>query len=227
MYEVNGFTFESKELAEKAQREANGVKYIRSQTKMDDPEVVFKLYNKLLNKNYFETPVGLAFLEELYEYLKSIPFFREEDIRPVPKDHSKEDLLQSLKQDVRQKAVEQRRTEQKAESIAVSKAEREKAQRVVIEKKRQQRQREKEIELEKAKFERRYKLPFMVSTFFAVVFGLGIIGMFVIMKISGNSTTILNYENEIINKYEGWENKLNEREAAILEREAELGIVSQ
>ena len=45
MYVVNGYTFETQEMAEKAKREANGIKYIRSQTKMDDPEVVFKLYH--------------------------------------------------------------------------------------------------------------------------------------------------------------------------------------
>ena len=44
------------------------------------------------------------------------------------------------------------------------------------------------------------------------------------MGISGNSVTIVNYENEIINKYEDWEKDLKEREAVIMQREAELGI---
>ena len=105
MYVVNGYTFETEEMAEKAKREANGIKYIKSQTKMDDPEVVFKLYHKLIDRNYFQTPVGMAFMEELQEYLHSIPFFREEDIRPLPRQATKEELLQSLKQDVRQKNV--------------------------------------------------------------------------------------------------------------------------
>ena len=47
MYEVNGFKFESQEMAENAKREAKGIEYIKSKTRMDDPEVVFKLYNKL------------------------------------------------------------------------------------------------------------------------------------------------------------------------------------
>ena len=50
MYVVNGYTFETQEMAEKAKREANGIKYIRSQTKMADPEVVFKLYHKQIKK---------------------------------------------------------------------------------------------------------------------------------------------------------------------------------
>lgn len=224
MYVVNGYTFETQEMAEKAKREANGIKYIRSQTKMDDPEVVFKLYHKLIDRNYFQTPVGMAFMEELQEYLHSIPFFREEDIRPLPRQATKEELLQSLKQDVRQKNVASRRTEQKAQSIAVPKKEREKAQKVVAQNKKMQKARERAIDSEIAKNERKYKRPFMISSFLAIVFGLVIIGMFIIMDISGNSVTIVNYENEIINKYEDWEKDLKEREAVIMQREAELGI---
>lgn len=224
MYVVNGFTFESQELAEKAKREANGVKYIRSQTKMDDPEVVFKLYNKLLDKKYFETPVGIAFMEELNEYLHSIPFFRDEDIRPMPQTATREELLQSLKQDVRKRAVAERRTEQIAQSIAVPQKERERAQKVVAENRIKREARKKAIDAEKARQERMYKTPFQIALFFAVVFGLGIIGMFVIMHFSGNSVTIMNYENEIINKYEDWEKELELREAEIMKREVELGI---
>ena len=224
MYVVNGYTFETQEMAEKAKREANGIKYIRSQTKMDDPEVVFKLYHKLIDRKYFETPVGLAFMEELHDYLQSIPFFRAEDIRPLPQIQTKEELLESLKQDVRQKHVESRRTEQKAQSIAVPKKEREKAQKVVAQNKKMQKARERAIDSEIAKNERKYKRPFMISSFLAIVFGLVIIGMFIIMNISGNSVTIVNYENEIINKYEDWEKDLKEREAVIMQREAELGI---
>lgn len=224
MYVVNGFTFESQEMAEKAKREANGVKYIRSQTKMDDPEVVFKLYNKLLDKDYFETPVGIAFMEELNEYLHSIPFFRDEDIRPVPQSATREELLQSLKQDVRKRAVEDRRIEQTAQSIAAPQIEREKAKKVVAENRVKQEARKKAIEIERARKEKKYKTPFMITSFLSVVFGIGIIGMFLIMHYSGNSVTIMNYENEIINKYEDWANELEQREAEIMKREAELGI---
>lgn len=87
-----------------------------------------------------------------------------------------------------------------------------------------QKARERAIDSEIAKNERKYKRPFMISSFLAIVFGLVIIGMFIIMDISGNSVTIVNYENEIINKYEDWEKDLKEREAVIMQREAELGI---
>lgn len=41
-----------------------------------------------------------------------------------------------------------------------------------------------------------------------------VIAMFAISLTSG-STTILNYETKIINKYEEWEQELDEREAAL------------
>ena len=72
MYEVNGFIFESKEEAEKAKKEATAIKYIKSQTQMDNPDTVLELYNKILLKKMFETPVGIAFLVELQEYLRTI-----------------------------------------------------------------------------------------------------------------------------------------------------------
>lgn len=84
MYEVGGFAFESEEMAQKAKKEIEGIKYIKSQTRMDDPDVVFDLYNKILQRKMFETQVGVAFLIELQEYLRTIPYIKNEDIRPIP-----------------------------------------------------------------------------------------------------------------------------------------------
>ena len=51
-------------------------------------------------------------------------------------------------------------------------------------------------------------------------------GMFFITA-SSNNLNILNYENELINRYEDWETQLLQREEAIEKREAELGITGQ
>ena len=63
---------------------------------------------------------------------------------------------------------------------------------------------------------------FHISTFFAVVFALGIIGMLVITWLSEDNVTILNYENKVIDKYEIWEKQLDERESQLEERELRL-----
>ncbi|WP_027422129.1 hypothetical protein [Lachnobacterium bovis] len=49
-------------------------------------------------------------------------------------------------------------------------------------------------------------------TFLTVIFGLSIIGMFAIMFYTRSTTTIVNYETKIINKYEAWNKKLNKKE---------------
>ena len=72
------------------------------------------------------------------------------------------------------------------------------------------------------KEEGKYKKPFYVALFFAIVFGLSVVGMFVITEISGNSVTILNYRNEIQNEYASWEEELKEKEAELKAWEKEL-----
>ena len=48
--------------------------------------------------------------------------------------------------------------------------------------------------------------------------------MFLINYMSDNNVNIINYENALVDKYESWESQLNDREAAIQQKEAELGI---
>lgn len=215
MYTVNGYQFETEEMAEKAKREINGIKYIKSQTRMDDPEIVYKLYNKLLDRNYFVTPVGLAFMQELNEYLHSIPFFREEDIRPVPV------FSESVEQDLSElrKAVQRREKEKREKEKQLAKeAEREKIQEL--------RKKRDEIEAAKRKQQqlnqKNYQKPFKITLFLSVVFGVIIIGMFLIMCFSRNNLTIINYENQIIDKYEAWEKELDQREQELREWEEQL-----
>ena len=50
---------------------------------MSDPDTVYKLYLRLNKPGYFFTPVGLSFLVELQEYLHTIPYIKNEDIRPI------------------------------------------------------------------------------------------------------------------------------------------------
>ena len=56
------------------------------------------------------------------------------------------------------------------------------------------------------------------------MFGLSLVGVFVIAALSNNNTTILNYENAVIDKYEEWEASLNEREKRLKEWEASLEL---
>ena len=72
------------------------------------------------------------------------------------------------------------------------------------------------------KVEGNYKKPFYAALFFAIVFALSVVGMFIITKVSGNNVNIINYRNEILNEYSTWEQQLQEKEAELKAWEAEL-----
>ena len=76
MYKVRGYAFESLEQAQIAQKEVEKIRYIRSKTKMDDPDAVLQIYRKLILQDVFETPVGIEFLKGLQEYLHMRMCFR-------------------------------------------------------------------------------------------------------------------------------------------------------
>lgn len=68
-----------------------------------------------------------------------------------------------------------------------------------------------------------YKKKFHVAAFISGILTVCIIAMFVITATTNNAT-ILNYESQLIDKYEHWEQELLDRETAISEKEEELGI---
>lgn len=67
---------------------------------------------------------------------------------------------------------------------------------------------------------RRLKISLLVNLFLVILAA----GMFII-SMSGDNLNILNYENEIINRYADWEQELKQREQSIKIREQELGIM--
>ena len=64
-----------------------------------------------------------------------------------------------------------------------------------------------------------YKAKFAVALVFVFLLLAMVIAMFTITFLSKDNVTILNYENELINKYEEWEKDLEERERVLEERE--------
>lgn len=194
MYKVGNYEFETQAQADVAQKELEGVRYIRSQTNMDDPDVVLQLYNSLILKEVFVTPVGFDFLRQLQEYLNTVPYIKNEDILPIPV--------------------------YRPELVEEDDPKREKQVRDRAQKRRQKKA--KELRAQKKRKNRDYHGAYLVSTFFAVVFALVIAGMFSITYLSDDNVNILNYENAIIDKYEDWQKALDKREKQLDERESEL-----
>ncbi|MBE5889816.1 MAG: hypothetical protein E7282_02485 [Lachnospiraceae bacterium] len=108
MYEAEGLLFETEEEATQARTEAEGIRYIKERTKMDDPDVILNLYNNLLQKQLFKTEVGLKFLFELQEYLVTIPYIKSEDIKPIPARKNSEAQLADLKKKQVEKKIKEK-----------------------------------------------------------------------------------------------------------------------
>lgn len=65
-----------------------------------------------------------------------------------------------------------------------------------------------------AELQNKYKLSLLVN----LILAISVVGMFLISATSRHPT-ILNYEEELINRYSAWEQELTEREAALREAE--------
>ena len=184
MYKVDGFLFEDETTAELAKKEEEGIRFIKERTALNNPEVVLKLYNKLLEQKLFVTPVGTRFLLELQSVLLRTPYMAREEIPPIPVS----DMLLKKEPEPTGPVAKVKETAKKVDK----------------------------------KVEGNYKKPFYAALFFAVVFALSVVGMFIINEISGNNVNIINYRNEILNEYSTWEQQLEEKEAELKAWEEEL-----
>jgi hypothetical protein len=198
---VGGFSFENQDEAEQAKKEIEGIKYIKTKTDMNDPEIVLQVYNKMIEQKLFETAVGYSYLKDLQEYLTTIPFIKNEDILPIPVTHPR--LEESLKRQKREIAQKER-------------------VRAVRARKRE-RQQEK---IDKKALETESSGKLKISVWVNVVLVVCVIAMFVI-TLTSDSPTIVDYQSKLLNRYASWEQELTEREKAVHEKELELGIEAE
>lgn len=183
---VGGFAFASIEEAGQAQKEEEGVRFIREKLDMNNPKKVLEIYNKLVRERLFETALGVSYLKELQEYLCMSPAIAKEDILPIQVRHS------ALEKQMR------KRLEASG---------------------KKQRVRERYVNVD---YKNRYRIT--VGIAFALFFCVA--AMFAISATAGHPT-ILNYEEKLLNRYAGWDEELQERENAIREKEAQLGIQAE
>ena len=177
---VNGFSFASEVEGRQAEKEAEGVRFIAQKTDMQNPERVLHIYNKMVQEELFETVVGFAYLKELQEYLRSIPFIDKDAILPIPVAHP------TLEASVREAQRAETKKKRGAGESTVRNAD--------------------------------YRMRYRVMRMLCIVLAICVAAMFGIAATT-NSATVLNYERQIIDKYEAWEQELSEREAALLREE--------
>ena len=184
--------------AEQAKKEIEGIKYIKTKTDMNDPEVVLQVYNKMIEQKLFETAVGYSYLKDLQEYLTTIPFIKNEDILPIPVTHPR--LEASLKKQKREIAQKERVRAVRA------------------------RQREKKLaKIDRKALETESSGKLKISLCVNAILVVCVVAMFA-MTLTSDSPTIVDYQSKLLNRYASWEQELTEREKAVSEKEQELGI---
>lgn len=197
VYKVGDFKFDNEETAKKAAKELKATQYILNQLKDADDVAVLSIYNRLLAQNIFETDLGRAFLKQLEDNL----------------------LASGLLEPKVTSDVEVRRT-RKEESFLTD----DKKQLDKIEKNRSNTKRKNSKKVnKKITLEEKYnRLCILNKILIVICVGLviSIAAMFFINS-TINSPTILNYEEQILDKYSNWEQELTKREEALRQREIE------
>ncbi len=199
-YVVDEFSFSNKEDYNRAAKEKETISYIIANTDMNDLKAVYKIYNRSIEKKSFQTVIGLEFVKNMRKKLIASGIVTPDTISIIPVP--------------RQSAVSNSKASKKSDKGVVNEEAKE--------------------EIEK------YKLAYenvaagrTIRNMLIVFLFLIIIAMMVITYNSKYSvfTFFTNYkadmENELIDKYEGWENELNKREEELKQREQAVGDNTQ
>lgn len=83
-YTVDGYLFEDEDVLKEAKTELEGVEYLKKRTNYSNPKNVLNIYNTVIEKKLFKTPIGYEFLRELQEYLYNNETIDNEKIEAIP-----------------------------------------------------------------------------------------------------------------------------------------------
>ncbi len=81
---VEGFSYKDADLYREAKKEADGVRYMKSRVDFQYPEQVHQIYCRMIEQEMFQTQVGYAYLQELQDYLRTMPQIPNDEIPPIP-----------------------------------------------------------------------------------------------------------------------------------------------
>jgi len=104
---VNEYIFSSMDEVAIAKSELEKINKLNEKLTGADNEILFKVYNKSIEKNTFKTPVGLEFMKSLNAVLKKDPLYKD-SLLPIPvskysanymDNDEKKDLIRNLKSD--------------------------------------------------------------------------------------------------------------------------------
>lgn len=65
---IDGYVFETSKDYENALKEKEAIEYMKKKSDLRNPQVVYKIYNQLIDKGTFKTVIGYEFLREIQKY---------------------------------------------------------------------------------------------------------------------------------------------------------------
>lgn len=83
-FEWNGYAYDTKAEWEEAKKEEESIRYIKAKTNLSDPDKALKIYQGLVEKRTFVTPVGTGFLTELRSSILRSGVVPAEELPGVP-----------------------------------------------------------------------------------------------------------------------------------------------
>ena len=83
-YTAGGYLFEDEESLKEARNELEGVEYLKKRTNYKNPKSILNIYNTVIEKKLFKTPVGYEFLKQLQDYLLESEEIDGDQIMPIP-----------------------------------------------------------------------------------------------------------------------------------------------
>ncbi len=191
---LDGYLFENNQEFIKAKKEKEVIEQMKNTMDWNNPTTAYKLYQKILDKNSFTTIIGFQFLQQLRLVIIQSGLKKQEDLLPIK-------LSQIETTNKGQKNNSQGKTVKKTSSAMST------LQNEQLEKYRQIAE----------KHQTANKTKNIIIIFLIVI----IVGMLTVSQLTPYSI-FTDYEEKIINKYEAWEKKLEEREAAVTKREEAL-----
>ena len=84
VYRLEGFEFQTEAAYKEAKKETEVIAYIRQRTDLNNAATVLQLYEKLIERGTFTTPVGIAFLKELRDAVLRVGLVEEKALKPLP-----------------------------------------------------------------------------------------------------------------------------------------------
>ncbi len=245
---VDGFVFMNEKEAQKAHQEESSVQYVKNRLDMENPRMVLQMYRKLLAEQVFETPVGLAYLKELQNYLLAEPELEGEGIEAIPlpeksvssaaRPAANQDIQKPAAAQGEQKPAANQGTQKAAQQAAARQqpngqsgearpltpqaaARQQETLEWYVEKLEESRQQERLAEYRRRRAEERAKESrkhLRFSLLFALFMALVTVGVGAV-TLTDQHPNIINYESKIIQKYQDWEADLENREQLLKEKE--------